>query len=90
MTDFIAHTNGSVMIYRDINRLAEATRTKLELISIEIEMLEAQQEAIEDLNDEWWDIDLRIDELLSEQMNVGQTFAYIEEMRTRPMTEGLE
>lgn len=74
----------------DLNRLTEATLTKLELISIEIEMLEAQQEAIEDLNDEWWELNMRIDDLMSEQMNVGQTLAYIEEMRTRPMKEGLE
>lgn len=42
-------------------------------------MLEDQQEAIEVLDEEWWDIDARIDDLMSQQMNVAQTFAYIEE-----------
>lgn len=90
MIEFIGNTDGTITAYRDLTKLADATRTKIELLSIEIEMLEAQQEEFDQLENSWCDIENRIEKLMEEQMGVSRTFAYIEEMRTSMMTEELE
>lgn len=90
MIEFIGNTDGTITTYRDLTKLANATRTKIELLSIEIEMLEAQQEEFDQLENSWCDIENRIEKLMEEQMGVSRTFAYIEEMRTSMMTEELE
>lgn len=90
MIEFIGNTDGTITTYRDLTKLADATRTKIELLSIEIEMLEAQQEEFDQLENSWCDIENRIEKLMEEQMGVSRTFAYIEEMRTSMMTEELE